>query len=137
MSNLSRRSLAAGAGLLAGVVAVQTGAQQLASAATPKFRVQPLTLNPEKVKGLSANLLRSHYDNNYAGTVKKLNAITDQLANLNFAEAPAFTVNGLKREEHIAYNSTVLHELYFDGIGEAPTQPQGLLAQALSRDFGN
>ena len=137
MTDISRRSLAAGAGLLAGVIAVQTSAQQLASANAPKFHVQPLIFNPEKVKGLSANLLRSHHDNNYAGTVKKLNAITDQLATLNFADAPAFTVNGLKREEHIAYNSTILHELYFDGIGEASTQPAGLLAQAIARDFGS
>ena len=51
---------------------------------------------------------------------------------------------GVKLAEHgfsaysgVAYNSTVLHELYFDGIGEAPTQPSGLLAQAISRDFGS
>src|SRR5215207_6745211 len=99
MTDISRRSLAAGAGLLAGVISVQTSAQQLASANAPKFHVQPLIFNPEKVKGLSANLLRSHHDNNYAGTVKKLNAITDQLPALNFADAQAFTVNGLKREE--------------------------------------
>ena len=101
----------------------------------PKFRVQPLTINPEKVKGLSANLLRSHHDNNYAGTVKKLNAIAEHLAKLDFNEAPPFMVNGLKREEMVAYNSTVLHELYFESIAEAPSQPSGLLAQALERDF--
>ncbi len=32
----------------------------------------------------------------------------------------------------------ILHELYFpDGIGEAPTEPSGLLAQAMSRDFSS
>lgn len=137
MTDIPRRSLAAGAGLLFGAMAAQARAQQLASAATPKFHVQPLTFNPDKVKGLSADLLRSHHGNNYAGAVKKLNAISEALTALDFAAAPAFTVNGLKREEHIAYNSTILHELYFDGIGEAPTQPAGLLAQALSRDFGS
>jgi len=137
MTDIPRRSLAAGAGLLLGAMAVQARAQQLAAAATPKFTPKPLTFNPEKVKGLSADLLRSHYENNYAGTVKKLNTISETLAKLDFAEAPSFTVGGLKREEHIAYNSTILHELYFDGIGEAPIQPSGMLAQALSRDFGS
>jgi Fe-Mn family superoxide dismutase len=137
MTDIPRRSLAAGAGLLLGGMAFQARAQQFASAATPKFHVQPLTVNPEKVKGLSAGLLRSHHGNNYAGTVKKLNAISETMATVNFAEVPAFTVSGLKREEHIAYNSTILHELYFDGIGEAPTQPSGMLAQAISRDFGS
>ena len=138
MTDIPRRSLAAGAALLVGAAAVQARSQQVATAAsTPKFTAKPLTLNPDKVKGLSGNLLRSHHDNNYAATVKKLNAISDTLAKIDFAEAPAFTINGLKREEHLAYNSTVLHEIYFESIGEAPTQPSGLLAQALSRDYGS
>src|SRR6185369_10231075 len=112
MPDIPRRSLAAGAGLLVGAMALQASAQQLATATvTPKFRVQPLAFNPEKIKGLSAKLLNSHHDNNYAGAVKRLNAITEQLARLDFTQAASFTVNGLKREEHIAYNSSVLHEL--------------------------
>jgi Fe-Mn family superoxide dismutase len=139
MPDISRRSLAAGAGLLAGAVALQASAQQqaVAAATTPKFRVQPLTFNPEKISGLSAKLITSHHDNNYAGAVNRLNAISEQLARLDFAETPAFTMNGLKREEHIAYNSTILHELYFECLGEAPTQPSGVFAQALARDFGS
>ena len=35
MTDISRRSLAAGAGLLAGVISAQTSAQQLASANAP------------------------------------------------------------------------------------------------------
>ena len=50
----------------------------------------------------------SHYENNYGGAVKRLNAISDQLAALDFASAPVATVNGLKREELIATNSMVL-----------------------------
>ena len=33
------------------------------------------------------------------------------------AIAPVFVVNGLKREELIAANSMIIHELYFDGLG--------------------
>jgi Fe-Mn family superoxide dismutase len=143
MPDIPRRSLAAGAGLLVGAMALKASAQQqiapqMASAATtPKFRVQPLTFNPDKIKWLSEKLLNSHHDNNYAGAVKRLNAISEELAKVDFAAAPAFTVNGLKREEHIAYNSTVLHELYFECLGEAPTRPSGVFAQALTRDFGS
>jgi Fe-Mn family superoxide dismutase len=136
MTDIRRRSLAAGAGLLAGATVLQARAQQVASAALPTFRVVPLPFDPEKIKGLSAKLLTSHHDNNYAGAVKRLNAISDQLAKLDFEQAPAFTVNGVKREELTAYNSTILHELYFEGIGEASAQPAGLLAQAMARDFG-
>jgi Fe-Mn family superoxide dismutase len=138
MTDIPRRSLAAGAGLLVGAMTLRAHAQQVATAAaTPKFRVQPLTFNPEKIRGLSARIITSHHDVNYAGAVKRLNAVTEELAKLDFAQAPTFTVNGLKREELMAYNSSVLHELYFECLGESPTQPSGVFAQALARDFGS
>jgi superoxide dismutase, Fe-Mn family len=48
---------------------------------------------------LSEKLIMSHYENNYSGAVKRLNAITVQLESLDFATAPVFVINGLKREE--------------------------------------
>ncbi len=142
MTDIPRRSLAAGAGLLVGAMALRTQAQQkedqqLASANTPSLRVQPLAFNPEKIPGLSAKLLTSHHDNNYGAAVKRLNAIEAELVKLDFANTPPFQLNGLKREEHIAYNSSILHELYFASLGEMPTRPSGLFAEALARDFGS
>ena len=142
MTDIPRRSLAAGAGLLVGAIAFGARAQQtipqlISAVAVPKVTPKPLTINPDKVKGFSANLLRSHHDNEYAGAVKKLNAVGEELAKLDFAETPPQKIGELKREEQSAYNSTILHEIYFDGLAEAPTQPSGLLAQAMSRDFGS
>ena len=106
MPDISRRSLAAGASLLVGAMALPVRAQQLATAvATPKFRVQPLTYTPEKITGLSAKLISSHHDEHYAGAVNRLNALSEQLAKLDFAETPASTIGELKREEHSTYNS--------------------------------
>jgi Fe-Mn family superoxide dismutase len=68
--------------------------------------------------------------------VKRLNAITEHLAGLDFSKAPVFTINGLKREELIATNSMILHELYFDGLGDSGGPP-GKLADAFKRDFGS
>ena len=67
---------------------------------------------------MSEKLLVSHYENNYSGAVNRLNAITAQLAELDFAKAPGFVINGLKREELIASNSMILHELFFASLGE-------------------
>ena len=100
------------------------------------YEIKPLALDPKNIKGLSEKLLVSHYENNYGGAVKRLNAITTQLAELDFAKAPVFVINGLKREELIATNSMILHEIYFDGIGGSGA-PTGPLAQALARDFGS
>ena len=38
---------------------------------------------------------------------------------LAFATAAGFDLNGIKREELIATNSMLLHELYFDSLGVA------------------
>jgi Fe-Mn family superoxide dismutase len=68
--------------------------------------------------------------------VKRLGAITGQFAGLDPATAPGFVVNGLKREELIAWNSMILHELYFAGLG-SPRLPGRALAAIIERDFGS
>ncbi len=100
------------------------------------YAMKPLACDPAKLKGLSEKLIVSHYENNYGGAVKRLNAIAEQLAELDFAKAPVFVINGLKREELIAANSMTLHELYFANLGEGDG-PSGALAGALERDFGS
>ena len=100
------------------------------------YEIKPLSCNPTQLKGLSEKLIVSHYENNYSGAVKRLNVITAQLESLDFATAPVFVINGLKREELIASNSMILHELYFDSLG-AGSQPDGDLRDALARDFGS
>ena len=86
--------------------------------------------------GLSEKLLTSHHDNNYVGAVKRLGAIRAEFGKLDPSTAPVFTVNGLKREELIAWNSMILHEVYFAGLGAAAAPSAGL-AQAVERDFGS
>lgn len=103
---------------------------------TVTYSMQPLACDPSKLKGLSERLIVSHYENNYGGAVKRLNAITAQLAEMNPATAPTFMLNGLKREELIAANSMILHEVYFDGLGDAVEIP-GDVADAIASDFGS
>jgi Fe-Mn family superoxide dismutase len=134
-SELNRRDMI---GVAAGVAIAATAADALAQGAPPKIEYAPkkLPFDPAKVKGLSEKLLTSHYENNYTGAVKRLNAITAQLAGLDFATAPVFVVNGLKREELIATNSMIIHELYFDCLG-GEGDPKGALAEQIAKDFGS
>jgi Fe-Mn family superoxide dismutase len=106
--------------------------------------VQPLLLKPQRMNGLTERLLVSHYENNYGGAVRRLNAIRARLAALDWSRAPVFEINGLKREELIAAGSVILHEIYFDSLGgDGDSPPTGLaepptgLARALERDFGS
>ena len=100
------------------------------------YEVKLLACDPTRIKGMSEKLIVSHYENNYGGAVRRLNAIAEQLAALDFATAPVFVINGLKREELIASNSMILHELFFASIGDGG-EPQGALHDALIRDFGS
>lgn len=98
------------------------------------YEMKPLACDPAGMNGLSERIIVSHYENNYGGAVKRLNAIAQQLGELDWAAAPVFVVNGLKREELVASNSMILHELYFASLG-ASAASAGLQSQ-LDRDFG-
>ena len=98
---------------------------------------QELPIDPARLHGLSERLMRSHHQNNYGGAVKRLNAIRHELAQLDWATAPVFQVNGLKREELMATNSMLLYELYFSCLGgEGPVMAHAM-ALALAANFGN
>jgi Fe-Mn family superoxide dismutase len=102
------------------------------------FQARPISFKPSRLKGLSARLVASHYENNYGGAVRRLNAIKGELDALDPAGIPGFRLNGLKREELIATNSMLLHEIYFECLGEGGGgDPTGALANAIVRDFGS
>jgi Fe-Mn family superoxide dismutase len=100
------------------------------------YQAKPLPFDPSHIKGMSEKILTSHYDNNYVGAVKRLNAIDVELAGTDWKIAPTFVINGLKREELIAANSMILHEHFFNAIG-GEGQPTGVLEEAIKRDFGS
>ena len=135
--NFMRAGLIVGTAAAASMIeqpSLAQGAPQGAKAMT--YEPKPLSIDPKSINGISEKILVSHYENNYVGAVKRLNAIGAQLANLDFAKAPNFVVNGLKREELIAANSMILHEIYFDGLGGGGT-PKNALIDAIMRDFGS
>jgi Fe-Mn family superoxide dismutase len=101
-----------------------------------KYTLTPIHCRPWLLVGLSLRLIESHYENNYGGAVRRLNAIDEQLAALDPATAPPALYNALKREELVALNSSLLHELYFASLG-GDGQPMGPLVEALARDFGS
>ncbi|MFL5298156.1 MAG: superoxide dismutase [Phenylobacterium sp.] len=134
-SKIDRRLLLGGMALAGAAAAASAEAQPAPTPAAGGFAPQPLPFDPKSVPGLSEKLLTSHHDNNYAGAVRRIGAIRAEFAKLDPATAPGFQINGLKREELLAWNSMILHEVYFAGLagGVAPSAPLG---QAIERDFG-
>jgi Fe-Mn family superoxide dismutase len=101
-----------------------------------RYTLKQIHCRPWKLSGLSLKLIESHYENNYGGAMRRLNAITEQLEALDFAKTPGHVVNGLKREELVALNSTLLHELYFSSMGGEGV-PNDAAREILARDFGS
>lgn len=100
-------------------------------------RLQDLPFDPVALNRLSPALITSHHQNNYGGAVKRLNTIRKDLAAMPFATAPGFQLNGLKREELIATNSMLLHELYFASLGGDGVSMEPAAKLMLEASFGS
>jgi len=144
-SSPSRRTLLTA--LAAGGAAAALGRETLAQGPTPAplrppaFRGQhapkPLPFDPAKLPGLSEKLVRSHWENNYGGAVKALNAVEQRLdALLADPELPAFVYGDLKREELVRTGSVVLHEHYFANLG-GDGKPSGTALELVKASFGS
>lgn len=80
---MERRNFIQGAGLLAGAAAAAILGERPALAQTMPptgikamtYEAKPLSFDPKAIKGISEKVLVSHYENNYVGAVKRLNAI--------------------------------------------------------------
>lgn len=92
--------------------------QESAPAFGGKHKPKPLPFDPAKLNGISEKLIRSHWENNYMGSVKALNYIEQKLgAAYKDESVPAYVFGGLKREELLRTGSVVLHEHYFANLG--------------------
>lgn len=119
-------------------LAAQQTAEAAAASAAPAFTSQtelkPLSFDPARLNGLSERLIRSHWENNYGGSVRALAAVKQQLLNLP-ADAPAYVYNDLKREHLLRTGSVVLHEYYFDNLG-GNGQAGATERQRIAESFG-
>lgn len=90
--------------------------------ALPAFESQsalkPLAFDAAKLNGISKRMIRSHWENNYGGSVKALGVVKKHLAEaLANKDTPPFTYNEIKREHLLRTGSVVFHEYYFDNLG--------------------
>jgi Fe-Mn family superoxide dismutase len=87
---------------------------------------------------LSENQLKAHFTL-YQGYVKKLNEIEEKLgkadpttANYSYSE-----YSELRRREPVAYNGTILHQLYFQNLGTAGSTPPEAFKKLVETSFGS
>ena len=110
---------------------------QLPRAFRGEHQPKPLPFDPAKLKGLSEKLIRSHWENNYGGAVKALNAVEQRLASmLEQKDLPPYIYGDLKREELVRTGSVVLHEIYFANLG-GNGRADGPMLEMLKKWFGS
>lgn len=102
-----------------------------------KYELAPIWCRPWLLNGLSEKLIESHYENNYGGAMRKLNAVTARLESADFEKMLPTELSGLKREQLIALNSTLLHEIYFACLGGEGGKPPKMVTDALIDSFGS
>jgi Fe-Mn family superoxide dismutase len=97
--------------------------------------VVPLSFAPSSLNGISDRMITSHHDNNYAGAVKNLNRVEQELAKIT-ADTPAFIVAALREKELTFRNSKTLHEAYFANLG-GNGKRSGAIDGVLSQAYGS
>lgn len=114
-----------------------TMTQNISGAFAANHELKMLPFDPAKLEGISEKLIKSHWENNYGGSVKALNTVKQRLAGLlDDADTPPFVYNNLKREHLMRTGSVILHELYFSNLG-GHGKPDAALSQLLSEAFGS
>ncbi|ODU70036.1 MAG: superoxide dismutase [Novosphingobium sp. SCN 66-18] len=144
MSDISRRNAlsAIALGAAAAAVPIEAGAQTAApAAAAPAFSgshtPKPLGFDATKLTGLSEKLIRSHWENNYQGSVKALNMVESRLAAaMADKDLPPVIYGDLKREELHRTGSVILHELYFEQLG-GDGVAKGAVREAVAKSHGS
>jgi len=146
MKSISRRDAISGIAATSAGLALALSGNEIQAApsqvsTTRAFQGQhqpkPLPFDAAKLKGLSEKLIRSHWENNYGGAVKALNAVEQRLAALlKESDLPPYMYGDLKREELVRTGSVVLHELYFGNLGGEP-KPGGKVLETIKQWFGS
>jgi Fe-Mn family superoxide dismutase len=94
----------------------------------------PLPFAPASLTGISEKMIVSHHDNNYAGAVKNLNRVEQDLARID-KDTPPFMVAALRDKELTFRNSKNLHEAYFANLG-GDGKRSGAIETALAQAYG-
>ena len=98
--------------------------------------IAPIPVRPWTLNGISERMLVSHYENVYGVSVRTLNAVRQELAELD-ARAPGHRLRSLKQEELLLTSSVALHELYFANLGGEGNKIPEAISTIFEEHFGS
>jgi superoxide dismutase, Fe-Mn family len=112
----------------------------LATLAFNREAITPRPLKPAllELDGISRESVEAHYKL-YEGYVNKRNEIMERLGEIDLAAANQVysDVRALKVDLSFALGGIKNHEIYFEHLGGGGGDPDGLVQELISRDFGS
>ena len=120
-------------------VAVDAGLQPRERApALPYERILPRELKPAllELDGISRVSVQAHY-RIYEGFIAQRNELLARLARLDRSERALADLRALKVDLSLAVGGIKNHEAYFEHLGGDGGEPQGAVAELITRDFGS
>ena len=118
-------------------------AYPLRALATLAFNHETITARELKpavleLEGISRQTIEAHYKL-YEGYVNKRNEIMERLAGIELGSANQVysEVRALKVDLSFALGGIKNHEIYFEHLGGGGGDPDGLVRELISRDFGS
>jgi Fe-Mn family superoxide dismutase len=134
---MTRREAIVATTLLAGssLLASTQDSGVIKNKGSKNYDIKPLPKSALTLKGISAKVIESHHKNNYSGAVKKLNLLENKIKNFP-KEAHPVEFGAYKKEQLIALNSKILHELYFENLS-ANSSVNKSMKQELAYSFGS
>ena len=64
-----------------------------------RYHLAPLYCRPWTLNGISPRLIESHYENNYGAALNRLNAISEEIEQLDLGKTSDQSLARLKRDE--------------------------------------
>ena len=102
--------------------------------------ITPRELKPEltELDGISRATIEAHHKL-YQGYVNKRNEVLGELASVDLSAANQVysQIRALKVELSFAIGGIKNHEIYFEHLGGAGGDPNGLAGELIARDFGS
>jgi len=100
---------------------------------------QPLSFDPESLKGISPKTTEIHHGKLYAGYVSKRNEVEEKQAEADLSSANQVysAWRGLKEGETFAANGMILHQVFFSILG-GDGNPEGTkVGEAITAQWGS
>ena len=89
------------------------------------YEIKPLACDPARLNGLSEKLHRQPPREQLRRRRQAPQPDRRSISGASISpKTPGFVINGLKREELIAMNSMILHEIYFAGLAASASRPR-------------